>query len=201
MKILDRTGGYLNNPNLKKARTRIQWTPENIQEFIRCRDDPIYFAEKYIKIVHVDHGFIPIDLYEYQKEIITKITNNRRVTVVTSRQAGKTTTAAIVILHYILFNEHKTVALLAHKGDASREILDRIKLAFEALPDWLQSGVITWNKGSIQLENGCKVIAAATTSSSIRGKSCITGDSRVCVEEDDKYYFVEIDKIINTLKT
>ncbi len=143
--------GYNGNPLLKKSRKKIAWTQEQVQEWLKCAQDPIYFAEKYIKIVHVDHGFIPIRLYEYQKEIIEKITHNRRVTVVTSRQAGKTTTAAAVILHYILFNDHKTVALLANKGDAAREILDRIKAAYEALPDWLQQGVEEWNKGNITL--------------------------------------------------
>lgn len=82
-----------------------------------------------------------------------------------------TTTASAVILHFILFNRHKTVALLANKGDAAREILDRIKIAYEALPKWLQQGIITFNKGSIELENGSKVIAAASSSSAVRGKS------------------------------
>ena len=162
---------YNGNPLLKKARIPINWTSELVEEFLKCKEDPIYFAERYIQIVHVDRGLIPIELYDYQKEIIEKITHNRRVTVVTSRQAGKTTTAAAVILHFILFNEHKTVALLANKGDAAREILERVKLAYENLPDWLQSGVSEWNKGSIELENGCKVLAAATSSSAIRGKS------------------------------
>lgn len=162
---------YLGNPLLKRARVPINWTPELVSELKRCKEDINYFAENYIKIVHVDKGFIPIELYDYQEEIIDKISNNRRCAVVTSRQAGKTTTAAIIILHYVLFSEHKTVALLANKGDAAREILDRIKLSFEALPQWLQSGVVVWNKGSIEFENGCKVIAAATSSSAIRGKS------------------------------
>lgn len=163
--------GYNGNPLLKKARKELSWTPEQILEWRKCKQDPIYFAEKYIKIVHVDDGLIPIRLYDYQKEIITKITNHRRVTVCTSRQAGKTTTAAAVILHYILFNKHKTVALLANKGDAAREILDRIQLSYESLPDWMQQGVVEWNKGNIELENGCKVLAAATGSGTIRGKS------------------------------
>lgn len=182
--------GYLGNPLLKKSRKQIQWTPEMVQEFLRCSQDPIYFAERYIKIVHVDHGLIPIQLYDYQKEIIDKLQNNRRVTVVTSRQAGKTTTAAAIILHYILFNEHKTVALLANKGDAAREILERIKLAYESLPDWLQSGVEEWNKGSIELENGCKVIAAATSSSAIRGKSIslLYIDEAAFVEGWDEFF-------------
>jgi len=110
-------------------------------------------------------------MYDYQKDIAKLITENRRVAVVTSRQAGKTTTAAAVILHYILFNEHKLVGLLANKGDTAREILDRIKIAYEALPKWLQQGVVEWNKGSVEFENGSKIIAAATSSSAIRGKS------------------------------
>ncbi len=163
--------GYNGNPLLKKPRNNIVWTKELMEEYAKCKYDPIYFAENHIKIVHVDHGLMPIKLYDYQKEIINKITNNRLCTVVTSRQAGKTTTAAVIILHYILFNSHKTVGLLANKGDAAREILERIKISYEALPDWLQQGVVRWNKGDIELENGSKVLAAATTSSSIRGKS------------------------------
>jgi hypothetical protein len=182
--------GYNGNPLLKKARRKIEWTPEMVEEYIKCAQDPIYFAEKYIQIVHVDHGLIPIKLYDYQKEIVTKLTNNRRVTVVTSRQAGKTTTAAAIILHYILFNDHKTVALLANKGDAAREILDRIKLSYESLPEWLQQGVVEWNKGSIELENGCKVIAAATSSSAIRGKSIslLYIDEAAFVENWDEFF-------------
>lgn len=182
--------GYNGNPLLKKSRKQISWTQEMLQEWLKCAQDPVYFAEKYIKIVHVDHGFIPIRLYDYQKEIVEKLQNNRRVTVVTSRQAGKTTTAAAIILHYIIFNDHKTVALLANKGDAAREILERIKNAYEALPDWLQQGVEEWNKGSISLENGCKVIAAATSSSAIRGKSIslLYIDEAAFVEGWDEFF-------------
>lgn len=163
--------GYLGNPLLKRSGLPIEWTSEMVQEYIKCAEDPVYFCEKYIKIVHVDHGFIPIRLYEYQKEIIDATIKNRRVVVNTSRQAGKTTTAFAIILHYILFNEYKTVGLLANKAASALEILSRIQMAYEALPKWLQQGVVTWNKGSMELENGCKVIAAASSSSSIRGKS------------------------------
>lgn len=164
--------GYNGNPNLKKPGQSHFWTQEQTQEWIKCAMDPIYFAEKYIKIVHVDHGFIDIVLYDYQKEIIRKSMENRRVAVVTSRQAGKTTTATVLILHFVLFNSYKRVGLLANKGDAAREILERIKIAYEALPDWMQQGIKRWNAGDILLENGSSIIAAATTSSSIRGKSC-----------------------------
>ena len=182
--------GYNGNANLKKKGQSIEWTQDKIQEFVKCSKDPIYFAEKYIKIVHVDHGLIPIRMYDYQKEIVEKFVNNRRTAVVTSRQAGKTTTAVCVILHYVLFNGHKTVALLANKGDAAREILDRIKVAYEALPKWLQQGVIEWNKGSVEFENGCKIIASATSSSAIRGKSIslLYIDETAFVENWDEFF-------------
>lgn len=163
--------GYLGNQHLKKSGTEIEWNQELIEEYMRCAKDPVYFAKTYIKIVHVDRGLIPFDMYDYQEEIATKITNNRRVAVLTARQSGKTTTAVAVILHYILFNEFKTVAILANKGDSAREVLSRVQLAYEALPRWLQQGVEEWNKGNITLENGCKIYAGTTSSSAIRGKS------------------------------
>ncbi len=181
---------YLGNANLKGKGQKFNWTKKRLKEYMKCSEDPIYFAEEYIKIVHVDHGLIPIKMYEYQKEITDLITKNRRVTVVTSRQAGKTTVAAAVILHYVLFNEHKLVALLANKGDSAREILDRIKIAYEALPKWLQQGVIEWNKGSVEFENGSKIIAAATSSSAIRGKSVsfLYIDETAFVENWDEFF-------------
>ncbi len=181
---------YNGNQLLKRKGVQIQWEHDQVKEFIKCSADPIYFAETYIQIVHVDHGLIPMQLYDYQREIMEKITNNRRAAVVTSRQAGKTTTAVAVILHFILFQEHKTVALLANKGDAAREILDRIKIAYEALPQWMQQGVVEWNKGSVQFENGCKIIAAATSSSGIRGKSVsfLYIDETAFVEHWDEFF-------------
>ena len=181
---------YLGNANLKRKGVDIEWTEDMVQEFIKCAKDPIYFSQQYINIVHVDHGLIPIKLYKYQKDIIRKTTKNRRTCVVTSRQAGKTTTAVCLILHYILFNDHKLVALLANKGDAAREILDRIKTAYEALPKWLQQGVIEWNKGSVEFENGSKIIAAATSSSAIRGKSVsfLYIDETAFVENWDEFF-------------
>jgi len=182
--------GYNGNINLKRKGTDVEFSQEMISEFMKCAKDPIYFSEKYIQIVHVDHGLIPIKMYDYQKEICTAITENRRVTVNTSRQAGKTTTAVAVILHYIIFNDFKTVALLANKGDAAREILDRIKIAYEALPAWLQQGVIEWNKGSVEFENGCKIIAGSTSSSAIRGKSIsfLYIDETAFVENWDEFF-------------
>ena len=182
--------GYNGNTNIKRKGMTIEFNQDMIQEFVKCAKDPIYFAEKYIKIVHVDHGLIPIRMYDYQKEIAISITNSRRVAVNTSRQAGKTTTAVAIILHYVLFNDHKTCALLANKGDAAREILDRIKIAYEALPKWMQQGVVEWNKGSVEFENGCKIIAGATSSSAIRGKSIsfLYIDETAFVENWDEFF-------------
>jgi len=182
--------GYNGNVNLKRKGTPIEFTNDMVAEFLKCAQDPIYFSEKYIQIVHVDHGLIPIKMYDYQKEIAEAITNNRRVTVNTSRQAGKTTTAVAIILHYVIFNDYKTCALLANKGDAAREILDRIKIAYEGLPNWLQQGVIEWNKGSVEFENGCKIIAGSTSSSAIRGKSIsfLYIDETAFVENWDEFF-------------
>lgn len=182
--------GYLGNIHLKKTGEPIEWTPELIREYLKCAEDPVYFAKKYIKIVHVDRGLIPLEMYDYQKEIVEKITNNRRLAVLTARQSGKTTTAVAVILHYILFNEFKTVAILANKGDAAREVLARIKLAYEALPKWLQQGIEEWNKGNIALENGCNVLAGTTSSSAIRGKtvSFLYLDEVAFIEGYDEFF-------------
>ncbi len=182
--------GYNGNIHLKRANVQINWTLELFEEYIKCKNDPIYFAENYIKIVHVDRGLIPIELYDYQRDVILASQNNRYVAVNQSRQSGKTTAAVAIILHYVLFNEHKTVGLLANKGDAAREILSRIQIAYEALPNWLSQGVVVWNKGSIELENGCKIIAAATSSSAVRGKSLsfLYIDETAFVENWDEFF-------------
>lgn len=185
-----RESGYNGNENLKRAGAPINLTEEQMVEWFRCADDPIYFSEKYIQIIHVDDGLIPIELFQFQQNIIMSVKNNRRTVVNTSRQAGKTTTAVCIILHYILFNQFKQVGLLANKGDAAREILERIQIAYEALPKWLQSGVKVWNKGSVILDNGCKVIASATAGSAARGKSFafLYIDETAFVENWDAFY-------------
>ena len=140
-----------------------------VMEVERCTNDPIYFANKYINIMTLDYGLQPMQLYDYQKDIIQSVQKNRYTVVTSSRQSGKTTTACAFILWYILFHEGKKVAILANKGDIAREILGRVQLAYEHLPKWLQQGVVLWNKGSFELENGSSVKASATSSSAIRG--------------------------------
>ena len=162
---------YLSNPNLKKVGINIEFTKEQIEEYIKCSKDPIYFVKNYMKIIHVDKGLIPFNLYEYQEKMINKFNDERFVITKMPRQSGKSTAVISFILHYILFNESKNVALLANKAELARELLDRLKKAYENLPLWLQQGITTWNKGSIELENGSKILATSTTGSAARGQS------------------------------
>ena len=164
-------GGYLGNPNLKPEGVQIDFTEEQVKEYMKCAKDPIYFIEKYIKVVSLDKGLVPFDLYDYQKDIVDKVHNNRFVIAKLPRQSGKSTTIVSYILHYVLFNQSMNVAILANKQSTSREILYRLKLAYEYLPLWLQQGIVEWNKGSIELENGSKIIASSTSASAIRGGS------------------------------
>jgi hypothetical protein len=162
---------YLGNPNLKNVGQVIEWTEESLTEYMRCKENPEYFIQNFVKIIHVDHGLVPFDMYDYQKDMIHKFTDNRFVICKMPRQTGKSTTIIAFLLHYILFNESVNVAILANKGAVARELLSRLQLAYEHLPKWLQQGAVVWNKGNIEIENGSKVIAAATSSSAVRGSS------------------------------
>lgn len=171
MNQLSRIKNYLGNPKLKRINTQLQLTEHQVREFIKCSKDSIYFIENYVRIITLDKGFVQIKLYPFQHRAINDIDNNRRVIVKAGRQVGKTTMVVGYILWYILFNQDKFVAILANKAPTAREILNRIKVAYEALPLWLQQGVKTWNKGDIELENNCRVMATSTASSAIRGYS------------------------------
>ena len=169
MNLPTRIKNYLGNPNLKRINTQLSLTEDQVREYIKCSEDPIYFIENYVKIITLDKGFVQIKLYPFQKDAVKDINDNRRVIVKAGRQVGKTTMIVGYILWYVLFNEDKFVAILANKAPTAREILNRIKIAYEALPLWLQQGVKTWNKGDIELENNCRIMATSTASSAIRG--------------------------------
>jgi hypothetical protein len=162
---------YLGNQNLKPANVPINFTQEQVEEYIKCSQDPNYFIEKYIRIVNVDKGLVPFKMYDFQKNIVQTIHDNRFTIAKLPRQSGKSTTVVSYILHYILFNPSVNVAILANKQAVARDLLTKIKTAYEYLPKWIQQGVGEWNKGSIILENGSKVVASATSSSAIRGGS------------------------------
>ena len=162
---------YLGNPNLKKANVAQEWTREEVEEYAKCMKDPIYFIQHYIKIVSLDEGLVPFKLYDFQKEMVGTFHNNRFTICKLPRQSGKSTTIIAYLLHYVLFNPTVNVAILANKAATARDLLGRLQLAYEHLPKWLQQGVMSWNKGSLELENGSKILASSTSASAVRGGS------------------------------
>ena len=162
---------YLGNPLLKKANVAQDWTKAEIKEYLKCKEDPVYFALNYVKIVQVDEGLIPFRMYDFQKELVKKFHNNRFNIAKLPRQTGKSTVVVSYLLHYALFNDSSNIGILANKASTARDLLGRLQTAYENLPKWLQQGVLSWNKGSMELENGSKIMAASTSASAVRGMS------------------------------
>jgi hypothetical protein len=162
---------YLGNPNLKKANTAIEFTEEQVIEFLKCKSDPVYFANKYIKIVSLDEGLTQFHPYDFQEKLINNFHENRFNICKMPRQTGKSTTVVSYLLHYAVFNDSVNIGILANKAATARELLGRLQTAYENLPKWMQQGIIAWNKGSMELENGSKILAASTSASAVRGMS------------------------------
>ena len=169
--MLQNGNNYLGNPNLKKANVSVEWTEEQVTEYTKCMDNPLYFIENYIRIVSLDEGLVPFKLYNFQKEMVGTFHKNRFTICKLPRQSGKSTTIIAYLLHYVLFNGNVNVAILANKAATARDLLGRLQLAYEHLPKWLQQGVMSWNKGSLELENGSKILASSTSASAVRGGS------------------------------
>ena len=162
---------YKGNPNLKAAAVRHSYTEGEIKEFIKCSKDPVYFIQKYVNIVSIDEGLVPFKLYPFQREMVDTFHDNRFTICKLPRQSGKSTTILSYLIHYVIFNETVNVAILANKAATARDLLGRFQLAYEHLPGWMQQGVMNWNKGSLELENGSKILAASTSASAVRGGS------------------------------
>ena len=162
---------YLGNPNLKKANVSQEWTKEELVEYKRCMDDPLHFIQNYVKIVSLDEGLVPFKMYSFQKEMVGTFHSNRFTICKLPRQSGKSTVMISYLLHYALFNPSVNIAILANKAATARDLLSRLQLAYEHLPKWLQQGVMSWNKGSLELENGSKILASSTSASAVRGGS------------------------------
>ena len=162
---------YLGNPNLKKANTPIEFTKENISEYLRCKEDPVYFAMNYVKIVTLDEGLKSFQPYDFQEKLINNFHDNRFNICKMPRQTGKSTTVISYLLHYVVFNDSVNVGILANKAATARELLGRLQTAYENLPKWMQQGILSWNRGSLELENGSKILAASTSASAVRGMS------------------------------
>ena len=165
------TKSYLGNPNLKGIGVSVDWTPEAVEEYKKCMESPLYFIKNYVQIVNVDRGLVKFDMWDFQEDMINHFHDERFVICKMPRQTGKSTTIISYLLHYILFNPEVNVAVLANKGAVARELLSRLQLAYEHLPKFLQQGVTVWNKGNIELENGSKILASATSGSAVRGSS------------------------------
>lgn len=165
------TDVYLGNPNLKKAGTPIQFTKKQIDEWIKCKNDPIYFAMNYIKIISLDEGLVPFEMYDFQKKILSDFHETRFNIAKLPRQTGKSTTVVAYLLYYAIFYDSVNIGILANKASTARELLGRLQLAYENLPKWMQHGVLVWNKGNVELENGSKILAASTSASAVRGMS------------------------------
>ena len=162
---------YLGNPNLKKANVAQEFTQEQIEEFMRCAADPVYFAKTYMKIVSLDEGLVQFQPYDFQEKLIKNFHENRFNICKMPRQTGKSTTSVSYLLHYVVFNDSVNVGILANKAATARDLLGRLQTAYENLPKWMQQGIISWNKGSLELENGSKILAASTSASAVRGMS------------------------------
>jgi len=181
---------YDGRSGIKKSGVEWEWTQWELEELWKCREDPVYFMCNYVKIIDLDKGLVNFNLFEYQKEMLQCMVDNRFSIMCTARQMGKTTLVAAYLLWAALFNDSYTIAILANKADQSREIMARLQLMYENLPFWLQPGVRTWNKGDILLGNGTVIFCAATSGSSIRGRSVnlVYLDEFAFVQNDLEFY-------------
>ena len=182
--------GYLGNPNVKRDGVETEFSKEEIREYMKCMKDPVYFAKKYVKIISLDDGLVPFELYPYQKKMFKHFNKNRFSIVLACRQSGKSISSVVYILWYAVFHPEKTIAILANKGAVAREMLSRITLALENLPFFLQPGTKALNKGSLEFSNNSKILAAATSGSSIRGLSInlLFLDEFAFIDDDARFY-------------
>ena len=162
---------YKANPLLKQRGVQIDFTKEQVQEVIRCSQDPEYFLEHYIKVISLDDGVVPFIPYPFQRELVDSFHNNRFTICKLPRQSGKSVTVTAYLIHQALFRDNINVAILANKRETSFELMAKLQTSYENLPKWLQQGVLAWNKGSIELENGSRITASSTSSSAVRGFS------------------------------
>ena len=162
---------YLGNPLLKKANVQQEFTKEQVLEFIACKNDPVYFAKQHVKIVSLDEGLVGFKPYDFQEKLIRNFHEHRFNICKMPRQTGKSTTSVSYLLHYAVFNDNVNIGILANKAATARDLLGRLQTAYENLPKWMQQGIISWNKGSLELENGSRILAASTSASAVRGMS------------------------------
>lgn len=190
------TDGYNGNSRVKKDGIEEVFNRDQLQEYAKCMADPVYFVENYMKVLHLDRGEVNFELYPYQRKMFRAFNSHRFNIVLACRQSGKSLSSVGYILWYAIFKPNQKIAILANKYATAKEMLNRITFSLENIPKWMQPGTKGLNKGSIEFSNGSEIFASATTGSSIRGRSCVTGDTRVCViGSDDLEYHTTIDNI------
>lgn len=182
--------GYLGNTLIKRSGIEQQYTEVEFKEYLKCSKEPKHFIENYCQIISLDEGLVKFSLRGYQANLIEHYDSNRFNIVLASRQSGKSITSCAYLLWYLLFHPEVTVAVLANKGAIAREMISRIVTMLESVPFFLQPGVKILNKGSIEFSNDSKVVAAATSSSSIRGLSInlLYLDEFAFVENAEEFY-------------
>jgi len=190
MQVVNNSMGYLGNPLVKRDGVQQSFTQEELSEYIRCMNDPAYFARKYVKVINLDRGLVPFDLYPYQERMFKHFNDNRFSIVLACRQSGKSISSVVYLLWFAIFKPEQTIAVLANKGSTSQEMLSRVTLALENLPFFLQPGCKALNKRSIEFSNNSRIVAAATSGSSIRGMSVnlLFLDEFAFVENDAVFY-------------
>mgnify|MGYP003884729079 CR=1 FL=1 len=188
--MMEKNDSYLGNPNVKRDGVVTNWTNDEVKEYAKCMQDPAYFARKYCKVIHLDKGLVPFDLYPYQEKMFNQFNTHRFNIVLACRQSGKSISSVAYLLWFALFNSEKVIAVMANKGATAREMLGRVTLMLENLPFFLQPGTKTLNKGNIIFSHNSEIIAAATTSSSIRGQAlnCVFLDEFAFVQNDAEFY-------------
>ena len=156
---------------IKKPYQSQQWTPEQIDEFTICIDDPIHFVKHYCYIQHPIKGKVKFDLFEYQEKLINTYNDYRYAIAMLPRQTGKSTAAAAYLLWYCMFKPDSTVLIAAHKYAGAQEIMQRVRFIYEMLPDWIKAGCTSYNRGSIEFDNASRIVSQATTENTGRGMS------------------------------
>lgn len=146
------------------------FTQLQIDEFVICRNDPIYFIEKYVKVYCPD-GLVSVQLSGAQKDIIRRMELDRMVAEIMERQTGKTTVALAYIAWFITFHSYKVVAIVAFKASFAKDILRKLREIIDMLPDYMRPGYVRNNVTTIELENGCQVFSTGVDSSALKGRA------------------------------
>lgn len=182
--------GYNGNPLVKRDGVEQTFSQDELTEYIKCMNNPSYFARKYVKVISLDKGLVPFDLYPYQETMFDYFNENRFSIVLACRQSGKSISSVVYILWYAIFKPEQTIAILANKGSTAQEMINRITLALENLPFFLQPGCKSLNKKSIEFSNNSRIVSSATSGSSIRGMSVnlLFLDEFAFVDNDARFY-------------